>query len=176
MASRAMLPYEQRLVLVKRSIRPGPRQPARLQRLAQEASIDPAELEMWLDAYEAGRESGLRTVEAAATPAADVLKGTAAAIGVWLETTYGSNRHFKVTRKAGTISVAETRSPTDGAARAKAIERFQIRAGDDNGWHLYYRRAGKWWPYHTSDKRGRPRPLDDCLHEVMTDPLRRFWA
>jgi hypothetical protein len=166
-----MLPYAERLVLVKRSIRPGPRQPARLNRLADEAKIDAADLEMWLDAYEAGGESGLRAVETPAKSTAGALKGTSGAITVWLETSYGPLRNFKVGARDGRISVAET--PGDGS---KAVDRFQLRAGDENGWHLYFKRGARWWPYNVGEKRGKPRFLDDVLHDIMTDPQRLFWT
>src|SRR5437868_2746089 len=130
-----MLPYAERLVLVKRSIRPGPRQPTRLQRLADEAKIDPADLEMWLDAYEAGGESGLRAVETPAKSTAGALKGTSGAISVWLETSYGPTRDFKLSARDGRISVSET--PRDGG---RVLDRFQLRCGDESGWHLYFKR------------------------------------
>jgi hypothetical protein len=107
-----------------------------------------------------------------------VLKGTAGAIAVWLETSYGNRRQFKIAATGGKISVSELpmHDGVPDATKKKAVDRFQLRAGDENGWHLYYRRGSRWWPYNVGEKRSRPRALDDVLHEIMMDAQRCFWT
>lgn len=150
---------------------------ASFEALCEDHGLDSEELALWLDAYEAGGESGLRVTEMEGTEAPEaVMREAIRNLGKGLSRLYPTSL-FELSRAANAITVGVWDKRFDGGDQLRPV--FQIRwVGSPEGrrgfWLLYWQRMNhKWWPFRT---RKRLTQIDQVLREVREDRDGCFWT
>lgn len=165
---------KQKLALAREASRGGQ---SSFEALCEQHGLESEELALWLDAYEAGGEPGLRATEmdAGAAPEA-VMKQAAAYLEKSLARLYPESL-FEISRRGNTISVGVWGERWNGEDYLQPV--FQIRYATSGRagrgfWVLYWQRANsKWWPYRTQRRLSH---LDHVLREVREDAYGCFWG
>jgi hypothetical protein len=145
--------------------------------LCEEHGLDSEELALWLDAYEAGGESGLRVTEMEGAEAPEeIMRAAVRDLRKGLSRIYPT-RLFEIGRAGNAITVSVWDTRFDGGDALRPV--FQFRRvtpahGKRGFWVLYWQRVNrKWWPYRTSK---RLTEIAQILREVQEDRDGCFWT
>jgi len=168
------LSLKQKLDFAREAIRGGH---ASFEALCEQHGLDSEELALWLEAYKAGGEPGLRITELGTTDAPESVMREAAS---YLEKSLASlypDRLFDVSRGANVVTVSIWEKTFGGGDQLRPV--FQVRHVSEPGhtkgfWLLYWQRINrKWWPYRT---RRRVTHLGLVLREIQEDTHGCFWT
>jgi len=150
---------------------------ASFEALCEEHGLDSEELSLWLDAYEAGGESGLRVTETEGAEAPEeVMREAARDLRKGLSRLHPTSL-FEIHRAGNAVTVSTWDKRFDGGDALRPV--FQIRwvtlaQGRRGFWLLYWQRINhKWWPYRS---RKRLTQIDQALREVQEDRDGCFWT
>lgn len=168
------LSLKQKVDFAREAIRGGE---SSFEALCEQHGLDSEELALWLEAYKAGGEPGLRVTELGTDEAPErVMKEAESYLEKSLASLY-PDRIFDLSRRGNVVTVGIWERHFNGEDSVRPV--FQVRHVTENGhqrgfWLLYWQRINhKWWPYRT---RKRVAHLGQALREIQEDTHGCFWT
>lgn len=147
------------------------------EKFCENLPITPEQLILWLDAFKAGGEMGLRALEETINPPQDKMERAIGVIKLYLDYKFPHD-NFNIKKRKNKIIISKifpqnTNSQTKSSKHIFQIKYFETKSRKAL-WLLFWMRDdGKWWPYIT--KKQRIYKIDHLMEEVVNDEQNRFW-
>ncbi|MCP4535868.1 MAG: DUF3024 domain-containing protein [Chloroflexi bacterium] len=133
------------------------------------------EVAYYLNAYEAGGETGLEAIRNPGIIPPDVARRAIKTIGKMLDEHLKGRMPYRLTDEGTAVGVYEIQQRMNGETYLFPICQLRLTLETEQ-WHLYWmRKFDAWWPY-SLPKTGRQFTLAARVQQVLKDEWGCFWG